>query len=176
MHPALSLAKRKLADARAEFDAVMAIEADIVPAVARTMSPVAVAAKNALRASGIEGMYTGIEGVLKEILAVVDGGVFASESWHAHLLAQAAAPNERKGRPAIISDRVYERLDRLRAFRHIERNIYRHLLRESDVDENLARLTEVFPLFEAEIGQFFKSFDQGNPDDAKGTQAPSGSK
>ena len=100
MHPALSLAKRKLEDARTEFDALMAIEADIVPAVIGTMSPVAVAAKNALRASGIEGVYTGIEGVLKEILAIVDEGVFARESWHAHLLAQAAAPNEQRGASA----------------------------------------------------------------------------
>ncbi|MGO9486407.1 MAG: hypothetical protein ACLPX9_17830 [Rhodomicrobium sp.] len=38
MHPALSLAKRKLEDARAEFDAMMAIETDIVPAVAGTMT------------------------------------------------------------------------------------------------------------------------------------------
>jgi hypothetical protein len=121
-----------------------------------------VAAKNALRASGIEGVYTGIEGVLKEILAVADEGVFARGSWHAHLLAQAAAPNEQRGRPAIISDHVYEKLDRLRAFRHIERNIYRHLLRESDVDENLVLLTEVFPLFEAEIGSFLKTFDRNN--------------
>ncbi len=154
----------------------MAIETDIVPAVVGTMSRVAVAAKNALRASGIEGVYTGIEGVLKEILAVIDGGVFASESWHAHLLAQAAVPNEQKGRPAIISDRVYEQLDRLRAFRHIERNIYRHLLRERDVDENLIRLTEVFPLFEAEIDSFLSTFDPQNPDSANETPASTESK
>jgi hypothetical protein len=39
------------------------------------------------RASGIEGVHTGMENVLKEVLNVVDGGVFGkSESYHAQLL------------------------------------------------------------------------------------------
>jgi hypothetical protein len=159
MHPALSLAKRKLEDARTEFDQLMAIEAEIIPVIAVKASPAASVAKTSLRATGIEGVYTGMEGVLKEILTVVDGGVFAgSESWHAHLLAQAAEPNAQNGRAAIISETVYRLLDQLRMFRHVERNIYRHLFRETDVDENLSRLQEVFPLFEADIELFLQKF------------------
>jgi len=87
MHPALSLAKRKLEDARTEFDQLVAIEMEIIPVIAEKTSPAASTAKTSLRATGIEGVYTGMEGVLKEILTVADGGVFAgSESWHAHLL------------------------------------------------------------------------------------------
>jgi hypothetical protein len=92
MHPALSLAKRKLEDARTEFDQLIAIEAEIIPVIAEKASPAAAIAKTSLRATGIEGVYTGMEGVLKEILTVVDGGVFSGpESWHAHLLAQAGS-------------------------------------------------------------------------------------
>src|SRR5687767_7184364 len=127
MHPALSLAKRKLDDLSAEFRQVLDIEAEVIPRIAAITSPAGTVAKNSLRATGIEGVYTGIEGVLKEILIVIDGGVFAgAESWHAHLLAQAAEPNQDKGRIAIISERTYDLLDRLRSFRHLERNIYRH--------------------------------------------------
>jgi hypothetical protein len=155
MHPALSLAKRKLDDLEAEFNQVMAIEAEVVPQLTTLGTQAALSAKSSLRATGIEGVYTGIEGVLKEILTVVDGGVFAgAESWHAHLLAQAAAPNDEKRRPALISEKTYRSLDRLRSFRHIERNLYRHLLREREVAENLERLTLALPLFKAEIGMF----------------------
>jgi hypothetical protein len=39
------------------------------------------------RAIGIEGVYTGMENVMKEVLNVVDKGVFAtSDSFHAQLL------------------------------------------------------------------------------------------
>jgi hypothetical protein len=62
------------------------------------------------------------------------------------------------GGTAIISERTYELLDRLRSFRHLERNIYRHLLRERDVEENLERLKLVFPLFEAEVSSFVTTF------------------
>jgi hypothetical protein len=160
MHPALSLAKRKLEDARTEFDQLIAIEAEIIPVIAEKASPAAAIAKTSLRATGIEGVYTGMEGVLKEILTVVDGGVFSGpESWHAHLLAQAGEPNPQNGRTTIISERVYHLLDQLRMFRHVERNIYRHLFRATDVDENLSRLQDVFPLFEMEIALFLRDFD-----------------
>lgn len=95
----------------------------------------------------------------------VDGGVFGhAENWHAQLLAQAAGSNDAVGRGPLISEQTYERLDRLRGFRHIERNVYRHLLQDDGVTENLARLAEVFPSFEQEMAEFIGTYD---PTDSK---------
>jgi len=171
MHPALALAKRKLDDTRIEFDQVLAIEAEIIPSIAEKNSQAARIAKNSLRATSIEGVYTGVEGVLKEILTVIDGEVFAgSEGWHKSLLTQARAPNEPKGRGSIISEATFELLDKLRAFRHVEHNVYRHTLRETDVEENLELMKQAFPNVEAEVEEFFK--DYGNDDRQDDTPGP----
>jgi hypothetical protein len=160
MHPSLSLAKRKFEEIQTEFRQMMAVEAEVIPTITALKTNIAATAISSLRATGIEGVYTGIEGLLKELLAVVDGGVFAAdESWHAHLLAQAAEPNQKK-RAAIISEETYGLLDRLRAFRHVERNVYRHMLRDTEVVENLQRLQKLFPLFEIDIERFFKTYDR----------------
>lgn len=160
MQMALALAKRQLEQLRKEFARAISIETQIIPILTKENSETALEAKNALQATYIEGVYTGIENLLKELLTTIDGGVFAVErAWHAHLLAQAAEANPDKKRPPIISQWVYDRLDRLREFRHVERNVYRHLFFESGVEENWARLKEVFPLFEAEIEAFMQTFD-----------------
>jgi len=170
MHPALSLAKRKFDDLQTEFAKVIAIENEVVPVLGAMAAASAETAKTALRATGIEGVYTGIEGVLKEVLSVVDGGVFAAaESWHGQLLAQAAAANDANGRPSIIAERTYRLLDELRAFRHIERNVYRHLLRDREVDENFKKLCEVFPLFEVDVNSFMQDYGQHDPGQPKPT-------
>jgi len=159
MRQSLSLARRKFEEVKAEFRQVMAVESDVIPTIAKLKTTTADTAANSLRATGIEGVYTGIEGLLKELLTIVDGGVFAAEeNWHARLLAQAADPNLKK-RAAIISGDTYELLDRIRAFRHVERNVYRHMLRDTEVKENLERLQKLFPLFEADIEKFFKTYD-----------------
>jgi hypothetical protein len=170
MHPSLSLAKRKFEEVKAEFRQAMTIESDVIPTIAALKTETAVTALNSLRATSIEGVYTGIEGLLKELLAVVDGGVFAAEeSWHAHLLAQAAAPNLPKRAP-IISEETYGLLDRLRAFRHVERNVYRHMLRNHEVLENMQRMQKLFPLFETDIERFLTAY--GRDDKTEDDCAP----
>lgn len=165
MHPAFALASRRLADCRKEFDLLTAIEREIAPALSAMETSSARSALAAVRSSSVESLYTGMEGVLKEVLTAVDGAVFVKgEGWHAQLLAQAAQETGERGR--IISDAVYERLDELRGFRHVERNIYKHLLRAGDVEANLQRLKEVFPLFEAEVKTFIESFEfEEQPDE-----------
>jgi pyruvate kinase len=120
---------------------------------------VAIKSVSALRASSIEGVYTGLEGVLKEVLSVVDDGVSsAGDSWHARLIAQAADANSQSGRSAIITADVYAALDRLRAFRHIERNVYRHLLRHESVRENFDLMKGVFPTFIQQVEEFIEGY------------------
>jgi hypothetical protein len=70
------------------------------------------------------------------------------------LLAQAAQPSEETGRSPIISTDVYDSLDLLRSFRHIERNVYRHSLREDSVLENFDIMKIAFPKFAAEAQAF----------------------
>ncbi|WAJ28840.1 hypothetical protein [Antarcticirhabdus aurantiaca] len=158
MHPPFARVRRRLDDVREAFDRLQAIEAEIVPLLAATPGEAAGVARNMLRGSGIEGIYSGIEGVLKALLVAADGEVHAEGgAWHARLLAQAAEPTGR--RPPIISQAVFDRLDRLRAFRHVERNTYAHLLRAGDVERNVQILVEAFPAFEVEILDFLSSFD-----------------
>ena len=95
---------------------------------------------------------------------MVDGGVFAAaESWHGQLLAQAAASNDENGRSTVIAEQTYRLLDELRAFRHVDRNVYRHLLRDREVDENFKKLCEAFPLFESDVNSFMQDYGQGDP-------------
>lgn len=72
------------------------------------------------------------------------------------LLAQAAQCNE--NRDAIISEEVFEMMNKLRAFRHIERNVYRHMLREDAVNENFERMKIVFPDFASEASNFINNY------------------
>ena len=163
MHPAFSLAKRKLDETRREYDLAVRIEAEVSRSLSAQDNDVAKASATALRATGIEGVYTGAEGILKEVLAVADGGVVSvGEAWHSRLLAQAALPATESGRTAIISPEVYDVLDRLRSFRHIERNVYRHSLRDDSVIENFALMVAIFPKFEAELRDFIDNFHVGD--------------
>jgi len=171
MHPTLSLAKRKLDDLQIEFDQATATEADVVPGISAQNSLLAFRAVATLKASLIEGVYTGTEGLLKEILSVVDGGIPSSgESWHARLLAQAAQSSTE--RDPIISEEVFAMLDKLRAFRHIERLLYRHSLREDSVDENFELMKEALPAFVADVETFIAQYRSEDVNDVSITRRP----
>jgi hypothetical protein len=79
------------------------------------------------RASNIESIYSGIEAILKALLNAVGEKVESIDpkdgsGWHKQLLYQSSiATNDR---PAILSGDLLSDLDELRAFRHLERNIY----------------------------------------------------
>src|ERR1700722_5555120 len=77
-----------------------------------------------LLASATEKVYTGCERVMSHIAQQVDGArIGHSEGWHAAFLRRMANPFPGV-REAIISNECYTQLDRLRAFRHRERNTY----------------------------------------------------
>lgn len=171
MHVTLALANRKLADLRKEFDNLIAIEAEVIPALDASPSAVARSAKSILRSSGIEGIYTGIEGVLKEIVTTMDEAIpAAGDSWHARLLAQAALRTD--AREAIVSEETYKALDRLRSFRHLERNVYRHALRPEGVDENFDLMRKVFDDVHDDIRTFLEARSDQLDQDVGGS--PSG--
>ncbi len=107
-------------------------------------------------ASAVEKIYTGFERVMARIASEVDRAPVAhTEFWHASLLKRMANsfPDVR---PAVISEDLCRGLDRLRAFRHRERNTYGADL---DLDIVIERGREAVLLvnrFEHEVRLFFE--------------------
>jgi hypothetical protein len=170
VHPAFALTRTRLGETRREFDTFLQASAKTLALLEKDRDSSAEWVRVVARASGIEGVYTGIENVLKTILGVTDGGVIAdAESYHAQLLAQSAEATAK--RSEIIGGELYGKLDRLRAFRHRERINYRHVLSEGAVNENLALLKETYPKFEAEITAFIETWEQKPKDDDEPTSS-----
>jgi hypothetical protein len=158
MHPAFALARTRLTETRSEIDAFLQANDERLTPLEADQDASAVWLRAVSRASGIEGVYTCMENVLKEVLAVVDGGVFGrSSSFHMQLLAQAAAKTDK--RTEVIDQGLYRMLDELRSFRHCERSSYRHVLKEDLVNKNLDQLKNTFPLFETQITAFIESWE-----------------
>src|SRR5580700_2558498 len=74
--------------------------------------------------------------------------------WHAALLRRMAHPfpNVRK---AVISDECYRQMDRLRAFRHRERNTYGTSLDFDIVVERSREAVAAFDVFHSDVRRFF---------------------
>jgi len=69
-------------------------------------------------------IYTGCERVMARLATDVDGSAVAhADGWHVGLLGRMANPFPGV-REAVISRECYTVLDKLRAFRHRERNTY----------------------------------------------------
>ena len=74
--------------------------------------------------SAAEKIYTGCERVMVRIASEVDGvPVSHSENWHMAVLRRMAKPYPGLRGP-VISAECYLIMDKLRAFRHRERNTY----------------------------------------------------
>ncbi len=87
-----------------------------------------------------ESLFTGMEGVLKLVLGAVGEKVLSASmdgqhNFHAQLIAQAALPTA--SRPSVISDELHKRLDDLRKFRHLERNVYGEVLDQGKVEDKV---------------------------------------
>jgi hypothetical protein len=164
VHPAFALTRTRLTETRSEFDAFLQANAEHLVPLEENQDASAAWLRVVSRASGIEGVYTGMENVLKELLNVVDGGVFGkSESFHAQLLAQAVETTGK--RSEVIDRKLYENLDALRSFRHRERTSYRHVLKEDLVNKNLELLKNAFPSFETQIIRFIEAWENKPADE-----------
>ncbi len=123
---------------------------------------------NAAISSGISGLYTGMEEVLRGLLSVVDGFVPAGERSYQDLLDQASIAVEGV-RPAMISPQVCDALIEPKGFRHLERHNYRFRFSSSLVDENEARAGQVGPDFIRDVEAFIDAMSSP-PDAAPGTR------
>jgi hypothetical protein len=102
-------------------------------------------------ASATEKRYTGCERVMARIANEFDRAPVArSDGWHAALLRRMAHPFPGV-RDAIITARCHHLLDRLRAFRHRERNTYGINLDLDIVLERSREAVETFAIFRAEV-------------------------
>lgn len=63
MHPAFALARKRLAETHSEFDTFLAADAEMLVPMEKDSNPRAAWVRTVTRASGIEGVYTGMEGV-----------------------------------------------------------------------------------------------------------------
>ena len=120
-------------------------------------------------ASGVEKIYTGCERLMAMIAASVDGArVEHSEGWHISLLKRMANPFP-DVRAAVISEQTYKALDRLRSFRHRERNTYGLVLDTDIVVERAHQTIEAFGQFSLELAVFVAAMNSSDAAPGEGT-------
>ena len=106
--------------------------------------------------SGAEKVYTGCERVMSSIAALVDGAKGAGgEGSHTILLLQMARPFPNV-REAILSTDTHVLLDRLRSFRHRERNTYGFNLDPIIVHERASEAVKAFHHFQSDVARFLE--------------------
>jgi hypothetical protein len=102
-------------------------------------------------AYALHNAYNGMEAILQDIAAEVDGGVPAGASAHRALLDQLSVPT--RDRPAVVVAEIADQMDDLRRFRHLFRHSYGVDLQSEQVFAKFADLTaHVFPQFQKAIG------------------------
>lgn len=107
-------------------------------------------------ASAAEKIYTGFERAMARLAAEVDGSAMAhSAGWHAALLRRMANPFPGV-RPSVISRDCYAVLDKLRSFRHRERNTYGINLDSGIVAERGHQAVAGFSMFREEVRAFLR--------------------
>lgn len=105
-------------------------------------------------ASGVEKIYTGCERVMAMIASEIDSAkVEHGEGWHVSLLKRMAHPFPNV-RDAVVTRPTYKALDRLRAFRHRERNTYGLILDAEIVVERAKQTEAAFGAFKTDLLAF----------------------
>lgn len=99
--------------------------------------------------------YVAAENIFKVIAARVDKTTLSGEQWHKELLEQMTL--EISGlRPRLLSPETARRLDQLRAFRHLFRNVYGFNLSPEKIKELLIQLPELSSLFKHDVYLFME--------------------
>jgi hypothetical protein len=108
---------RRLDKAKAE---AVALEEEL-PAL--SSGQVGAWSRRAAKAFAVEGVYSGLEAILKIIADEVDKGVPSGTAWHA-LLLEVMVTSKKGVRPQVLCEETFALLDQLRRFRHVARNNY----------------------------------------------------
>jgi hypothetical protein len=104
-------------------------------------------------ASAVEKIYGGCERAMIVVTKSVDGqAIEAGEGWHRSLILRMANPCG-ASRPAALSAQTVAELDKLRSFRHRERNSYGSALKGERVIEIAAGTILVPAMMASELRQ-----------------------
>ena len=106
-----------------------------------------------MKAFTVEGVYSGLEAILKIIADEVDQSLPSGTAWHALLLETMLAPKLSVW-PAILSDGSFRLFDQLRRFRHMIRNNYASDLEDEGVERSLAAMRAALVSFDADLRAF----------------------
>jgi hypothetical protein len=117
-------------------------------------------------ASATEKVYTGCERVMSRIASDVDHEPIArGDGWHIGLLKRMSHPIA-DVRDAVIGPDLYSKLDRLRSFRHRERNSYGLQLDSCIVLERAKEAVIAFDVFRIDVERFLDLLS-AKPDEAQ---------
>jgi len=104
-------------------------------------------------AINLHGLYSGVERVFEQIADRVDGSMPLGSNWHRELLVQMAS--EIPGtRPPVISSDLFLRLDSLRGFRHVVRNVYTYVLDRRQVQVLIDDMPSTLTMLRGELESF----------------------
>ena len=108
-----------------------------------------------LRSTGsiLHDFYVAVENTLKIVCSEIDEKLPDGSEWHLLLLKQATY-NIPEIRPAIISKKTMDKLDKYRAFRHVFRNVYGFNLDAVRIKELVLELPDTIDLFKDDIKKF----------------------
>lgn len=106
----------------------------------------------------LDDWYLAVENIFKIIAIEIDGGIPSGKSWHKDLLIQVS--QEIPGiRPPVITQTTASKLDELRKFRHVFRNLYGFSLNTAKVEELAKKLPDLSAAFKDEIDRFFRRME-----------------
>lgn len=117
-------------------------------------------------AGTLHSIYTGCETVLERIIRAIDGDTPLGKDYHLMILRRAITPIENV-RPAIISTKIFNKLDELRTYRHKFRNIYLYLLSGKRIKEMAIIGLKLVEDFEKDINKFLEFMTTENKSGGK---------
>jgi hypothetical protein len=108
---------------------------------------------SSLCASATEKIYTGCERVMTRIVAEIDGErVNKDDGWHQALLNRMKLPFQ--GRGAVLTPDTHELLNRMRSFRHRERNTFGFDLDTTIVLERTREMIQAYAALTEDVRRF----------------------
>ncbi len=106
-----------------------------------------------------QSFYTAIEDLLKQIAKSFENHIEKLDMYHKELLVRMNTEIP-KIRPALLREKTFVFLDKLRAFRHFIRHAYDCELDPEELRLIQVRLKHEFSLFEEDLAAFRKYIEQ----------------
>lgn len=104
-------------------------------------------------AAHIQAFYSGVEAILKKVLARLDGELPHGQAWHQELLRRATLEIPLV-RPPLLSPSLAEDLKAYLSFRHFLRHTYGAELRWEKMAEMARQISAVHAAFAAHVERF----------------------